>query len=58
MHEETLRCPAPSFQVKPSHSYVTTVVGLWPLTVTKVILTFKSLCILLPTNPNGHTAKI
>lgn len=44
-------------QVKCSHSYVTSVVWLWHLTVTKGILTFKGLHI-LPMNPNSHTAKI
>lgn len=53
-----LRCPF-SFsvssvcQVKCSHSYVTSVVWLWHLTVTKGILT-----LILPMNPTSHTAKI
>lgn len=40
-------------KVRCSHSYVTIVVWLWHLTLTKSILT----CI-LPRNPNSHTAKI
>lgn len=40
-------------QVKCSHSYVTSVVWLWHLALTKGILTF-----ILPMNPNSHTAKI